>query len=103
MTKVANMTELVIVSSFALVNLSAFVLMAFDKWLAVGHRFRISEATLIMAALLGGSLGTLAGMVTFRHKINKPKFRFLVPCILLIQIILFCGLVLSDLVNIAVH
>lgn len=87
---------------FALINISAILLMAFDKWLAVKQRFRMSERALLLVAFFGGSIGALAGMVLCRHKINKPKFRFLIPFILLLHFILLSWLLFSGYVKIII-
>lgn len=49
---------------------------------------RIPEKTLINLSLLGGSVGGILGMLIFRHKIRKDKFRFGVPAALLLWIAL---------------
>ena len=71
-----------------LINAGAFVLMLADKQKARKNRWRISERTLIGSALLGGSLGALLGMYTFRHKTKHLKFTLGVPAILIAQIAL---------------
>lgn len=70
----------------AAVNLWAFCLMGFDKRRAKrrGAR-RIRERTLFLSALLGGSLGALAGMWIFRHKTKHGYFVWGIPAILLAQ------------------
>ncbi len=75
-----------------IVNAAAFVLMLADKYKARKHLWRIPEATLIMSAVLGGSIGALAGMYLVRHKTKHPKFTVGIPVILAAQIILiiFC-------------
>ena len=72
-----------------IINIIAFAAYGIDKNRAVRHRYRISEATLLILALIGGSVGALAGMYIFHHKTRKPKFRFGVPAILMLQIALF--------------
>jgi uncharacterized membrane protein YsdA (DUF1294 family) len=72
-----------------IVNLLAFALMGIDKYKAKTHRWRIPEATLILFALIGGSIGSLAGMYLFHHKTRKPKFSVGVPAILVMQILFF--------------
>ena len=69
-----------------LINAAAFALMLVDKLKARSHRWRISERTLIGSALLGGSIGALAGMYLFRHKTRHPKFTLGIPAILAAQI-----------------
>ena len=51
-------------------------------------RKRISENSLLLTALVGGSLGVLGGMYAFRHKTQKPKFRVGVPIIIGFQVVL---------------
>ena len=57
-----------------LINAISFVLFWIDKRQAVRHRRRVSEFTLLSAAFLGGTIGTLLGMLMFRHKISKRSF-----------------------------
>lgn len=71
-----------------LINAAAFVLMLADKVKARINRWRIPERTLIGSALLGGSIGALLGMYTFRHKTRHLKFTLGVPAILIAQIAL---------------
>ena len=73
-----------------IINLIAFLCMFIDKRRAVLHRWRISEATLILLALFGGSLGVLFGMIAFHHKTKKLRFVFGIPFIILIQFLLIC-------------
>lgn len=76
-----------------LVNAVAFFLMLADKVKAKKKKWRIPEATLIGSAIIGGSIGALAGMYTFRHKTKHPKFTIGVPVILVLQIVLAVFLV----------
>ena len=68
------------------VNLFGFLMMGIDKLKAVKRGFRISEATLFLIALLGGSAGCILGMLLFRHKTRKRRFSIGLPVILLLQI-----------------
>ena len=52
----------------AVVNLAGFALMGIDKWKAKRGAWRISEKTLFLPAVLGGCVGCILGMRTFRHK-----------------------------------
>ena len=72
----------------AAINIAAFVMAGIDKKRAKEHKWRIRESTLIGAAIVGGSVGLLLGMLVFRHKTKHPKFTIGVPIILIIQIIL---------------
>ena len=71
-----------------LINAVAFFLMLADKRKAKKNLWRIPEATLMMSAVLGGSVGALAGMNMFRHKTKHLKFRLGIPSILIAQIVL---------------
>ena len=72
-----------------------FFSMGRDKYLAQTGGWRISENMLIGIAVLGGSIGSIAGMVLFRHKTRHTKFRIGLPVILAVQIVLlivlFCA------------
>ena len=70
----------------ALINAVAFLLMLVDKIKAKKNLWRIRESTLILSAALGGSIGALAGMYTFRHKTLHRKFTIGIPAILILQI-----------------
>ena len=72
-----------------LVNLAAFALYGIDKRRAKRGKWRVPEATLLLIAVIGGSVGALAGMYLFRHKTRKPKFSVGVPVILGMQVLFF--------------
>ena len=72
----------------AAVNLLAFALYGVDKVKAKKGAWRIPEATLLLVALLGGSVGALLRMEVFRHKTRHLKFRILVPLFLILHIAL---------------
>ena len=71
----------------AVINIIAFIMFGADKARAVKGKWRISEAALILAALLGGSIGALAGMRIFHHKTRHRKFTVGIPVILVFQIV----------------
>ncbi len=71
-----------------LANLTAFLLMGADKHKARRGKWRIPERTLFLAAILGGSIGSILGMAVFRHKTRHPKFTVGMPVILILQVIL---------------
>ena len=71
-----------------LINAVGFALMLIDKWKAKHNRWRIKEATLMTVAALGGSVGSLLGMYTVRHKTTHIKFTVGIPLILVAQIAL---------------
>ena len=95
------------------INVVTFVVYGIDKWKAVSQRgqsqtrlsyaerkqtrtkskakqgcWRISEATLLLLAVIGGSIGALLGMQIWRHKTKHEKFKYGLPLILLAQIAL---------------
>ena len=72
----------------ALINLIGLFAMFLDKQKAKHNKWRISEKTLFLLALMGGSLGTTLGMNLFRHKTKHWYFKFGMPFILIIQLIL---------------
>jgi len=61
--------------------------MLIDKRKAIKRQWRISEKALICISIIGGSIGMLAGMSTFRHKTKHKKFTIGIPLILVIQVI----------------
>ena len=78
----------ILTTYLVLVNAWGFLLMLADKLKARKGAWRIPEATLIGAALLGGSIGSIAGMYLFRHKTRHIKFALGLPLILAAQLIL---------------
>ena len=72
------------------VNILAFVLFGADKQKARRNAWRIPEKTLILSAVIGGSVGAILGMRFFHHKTRKAKFAIGVPVILLVQIGAMC-------------
>jgi uncharacterized membrane protein YsdA (DUF1294 family) len=70
-----------------LINALAFLLMLIDKYKAKKNLWRIRESTLLLIAAIGGSIGALAGMYTFRHKTKHLKFTLGIPVILVLQIV----------------
>ena len=71
-----------------LINAAAFLLMLVDKIKAKKNRWRIPERPLFGSALLGGSIGALLGMYTFRHKTKHLSFTLGMPAILIAQVAL---------------
>lgn len=82
-----KMTE-IILYYIAAINLAAFIIFGIDKLKAKRNKWRISEPTLLLFAVVGGSVGAWVGMKVFHHKTLHKKFKYGVPAILLIQIAL---------------
>lgn len=74
------------------VNIIAFIVYGVDKWKARKNRWRIPEKKLLFLAIIGGSVGALAGMYIFHHKTQHKKFTIGVPVILILQIIFIYGI-----------
>ncbi len=70
------------------INLIGLISMWLDKKKAIKHQYRISEKTLFVVAVLGGSIGSILGMKKFRHKTKHWYFKYGMPFILIIQLIL---------------
>ena len=70
----------------AAVNLVTFAVYGADKRRAKKDRRRVSEKTLFLLAIIGGSVGALLGMKVFRHKTRHWYFVWGIPAILLVQI-----------------
>ena len=77
------------------VNIIAFFAMWLDKWKAKNDAWRIPESTLMALALMGGSIGGIAGMYVFRHKTKKPRFFIGFPVILVTDIALVIYLLIK--------
>lgn len=76
----------VVVIYLVVLNVVTFVSYGIDKFKAKHNRWRISEATLLLLAIVGGSLGALLGMKAFRHKTQKSKFTITIPLVLALQL-----------------
>lgn len=87
----------VLITYFLLVNLLGFYAMYNDKLRAKKRAFRIPEATLFAIAIIGGSIGCIAGMYTFRHKTRHWRFVYGLPLILILQIVGILALQLAPI------
>lgn len=70
------------------VNIATFFLYGIDKYKAKKGRWRISEATLLLMAVIGGSIGAWAGMRLWHHKTMHKKFKYGIPAIIIMQVAL---------------
>jgi len=75
------------------INVATFFTFGLDKWKAKHSMWRIRESALLLLAVLGGSMGAWAGMRVWHHKTLHKKFRYGVPAILIIHLIIL-GLLL---------
>lgn len=77
-----------IITYLVIINLIGLIVMYNDKQRAIKDKYRISEKTLWLIALIGGATGTTAGMNLFRHKTKHFAFKYGFPLIMLAQIVL---------------
>ena len=70
------------------INIATFLLYGIDKYKAKKGKWRISEATLLTMAAIGGSIGAWAGMRLWHHKTMHKKFKYGIPLIIIMQIAL---------------
>lgn len=68
------------------INLITFIVYGIDKYKAKKTKWRIPEATLLLMAAIGGSIGAWLGMKAWHHKTLHKKFKYGIPAILLLQI-----------------
>ena len=80
------MLQIIIYALFAL-NLITFIIYGIDKLKAKKAKWRISEATLLLLAVIGGSIGAWLGLQVWRHKTQHKKFFIGIPMILTLQVI----------------
>ena len=78
----------IILGYFLAVNITSFLLYGIDKFKARKNLWRISEATLLTMAAIGGSIGAWAGMRLWHHKTMHKKFKYGIPIIIIIQVAL---------------
>ncbi len=75
-----------------IINFIAFLAMFIDKQKAKKGTWRIKESTLLILALIGGSIGAIIGMYVFHHKTKKAKFFIGVPLIIVLQILVIIAI-----------
>ncbi|MBQ9980886.1 MAG: DUF1294 domain-containing protein [Oscillospiraceae bacterium] len=76
-----------LIAWLVIVNVFGLAIMGIDKAKAQTDKRRIPERTLFFVAVVGGSLGVLAGMYIFRHKTRHKKFTIGIPVIIVLQLI----------------
>lgn len=78
-----------------IINVVTFALYGIDKWKAIHNKWRIREAALLVTAFVGGSLGAYIAMQMFRHKTRKWYFKYTVPAMLVVQVVLLVILMMK--------
>ena len=77
-------------------NLITFVIYGIDKLKAKKSKWRISEATLLLLALFGGSVGAWLGLKVWRHKTQHKKFYIGIPVLMVVHFALVIWMLCSD-------
>ncbi|MFV5690806.1 DUF1294 domain-containing protein [Flavobacterium sp. LT1R49] len=85
--------------SFLTLNILAFMITAYDKRLAITHKKRISEETLLTFTAVGGTIGSALAMYIFNHKTSKKYYLFKFFRIVFIQILIIGVLFYFDVFN----
>ena len=78
--------HLIIIYYLLVINAVAFFVYGIDKLKARKGWWRISESTLLLLAIIGGSVGAWLGMKVWHHKTMHRKFQYGLPAILLLQL-----------------
>lgn len=68
------------------INVITFMVYGIDKLKAQKGKWRIPEATLLLLAIVGGSIGGWCGMKVWHHKTMHKKFKYGIPMIIAVQI-----------------
>jgi uncharacterized membrane protein YsdA (DUF1294 family) len=82
------MTNQIIAYYLIIINIVTFLVYGIDKWKARKAMWRVREASLLMLAVLGGSIGAWLGMKVWHHKTQHKKFRYGIPAIIIIQLVI---------------
>ena len=68
------------------INVITFFIYGIDKLKAKKGKWRIPESTLLLLAIIGGSIGAWFGIKVWHHKTLHKKFKYGIPLIVIIQI-----------------
>ena len=82
-----NLQHIVLIY-LAVINVVTFFMYGIDKWKAKKSKWRIREVALLTQAVLGGSIGAWLGMKTWHHKTQHKKFKYGIPAIIIVQLLL---------------
>ena len=70
------------------INVITFLIYGIDKFKAKKGKWRIPESTLLLLAIIGGSIGAWFGIKVWHHKTLHKKFKYGIPLIVIIQIVI---------------
>ena len=82
-----NLLHIVLIC-LVIINVVTFFMYGIDKWKTKRSKMRIRETALLGLAVLGGSVGAWLGMKVWHHKTLHNKFRYGVPAIIIIQLLI---------------
>lgn len=68
------------------INIITFFIYGIDKLKAKKGKWRIPESTLLLLAIIGGSIGAWLGIKVWHHKTLHKKFKYGIPLIVIVQI-----------------
>ena len=77
--------EIYLLNYLVIINIIAFIVYGIDKLKAKRGKWRITEATLLLLAIIGGSIGAWCGVKVWHHKTLHKKFRYGIPLIIALQ------------------
>jgi uncharacterized membrane protein YsdA (DUF1294 family) len=77
---------------FLILNFLAFLVLGYDKRLAIKNQRRIPEKTLLTFVFMGGTIGSVLGMLLFKHKTSKESYLLKFYGIITIQVFVLFGL-----------
>ena len=69
-----------------IINILTFIFYGIDKLKAKKGKWRIPESTLLLLAIIGGSIGAFLGMKVWHHKTMHKKFKYGIPLIIILQL-----------------
>ncbi len=84
--KINIMKELVYYLIF--INIFTFITFGIDKYKSIKNKYRVKEKTLFILSIIGGFVGAILAMKIFRHKTLKPSFKYGIPIICIIELII---------------
>ncbi len=80
-----NTKELTLFVYMVIINFISFIVFGVDKSKSQKNQWRIKESTLIVLSFVGGSMGSIIGMIVYHHKLNKKKFYIGIPLIFILN------------------
>ena len=89
------MIQEAVIYYLVIINIITFLVYGIDKWKARKSLWRIREASLLMLAVLGGSIGAWLGMKVWHHKTQHKKFKYGVPAIIIVQLALIVYFIIT--------